>query len=103
MDEDLHVKESLCVCVYEGVGLCLHTNMPIYVDTGSQPDARSHVARSKWYHTAEMQVGLETDPSEMLNEIIRTTRKGGIVSDVGCALEKPTGSDMAVRLPRPAC
>ena len=42
-------------------------------------------ARSKWYHKAEMEVGLETDPSEMLNEIIRTTRPAGIVSDVGCA------------------
>ena len=54
-------------------------------DAVSQPDDWFHAARSKWYHTAEMQVGLETDPSEMLNEIIRTTRPAGIVSDVGCA------------------
>lgn len=43
-----------------------------------------HYAKS-WYHKAEMQLGLETDPSEMLNEMIRTVRKGGIISDVGCA------------------
>lgn len=40
-----------------------------------------------WYHRAEMKLGLETDPSEMLNVIIRTVRKGGIISDVGCALD----------------
>ncbi|CAF1058167.1 unnamed protein product [Didymodactylos carnosus] len=34
-------------------------------------------------HKAQMLVGLETDPSEMLNEMIMAVRKGGIISIVG--------------------
>jgi len=34
-------------------------------------------------HKAQMLVGLETDPSEILNEMIMAVRKGGIVSIVG--------------------
>lgn len=41
-----------------------------------------HYTRA-WYDKVEIQLGLETDPSEMLNEIIHTVRKGGIISDVG--------------------
>lgn len=37
-------------------------------------------------HRAEMTLGLETDPSDMMNEIFTTVRKGGRVSVVGVYL-----------------
>lgn len=41
--------------------------------------------RSKWWNKVEMALMLETDPSEILNEIITAVRKGGKVSVVGGA------------------
>ncbi|CAF1048528.1 unnamed protein product [Didymodactylos carnosus] len=41
-----------------------------------------HYARSI-LHKAQMLVGLETDPSDVLNEIIMAVRKGGMISIVG--------------------
>ncbi|KAJ3040706.1 hypothetical protein HDV00_010599 [Rhizophlyctis rosea] len=41
-----------------------------------------HYARSPM-HRAQMLVGIETDPSEILNEMIMAVRKGGLISIVG--------------------
>lgn len=43
---------------------------------------------SSWVDKAEMAVGLETDPSHVMNEIFTTARKGGRVSVVGVYLGK---------------
>ena len=41
---------------------------------------------STWLHKAEMAVGLETDPADVMNEIFTTVRKGGRISVVGVYL-----------------
>ena len=38
---------------------------------------------SKWWNKVEMALMLETDPSEILNELITNVRKGGKISVVG--------------------
>ena len=41
------------------------------------------VACSKWWNKVEMALMLETDPSEIINELITSVRKGGKISVVG--------------------
>jgi threonine dehydrogenase-like Zn-dependent dehydrogenase len=42
-----------------------------------------NLRRSKWWNKVEMALMLETDPSEILNELISGVRKGGKISVVG--------------------
>jgi threonine dehydrogenase-like Zn-dependent dehydrogenase len=54
-------------------GLCVHINLPA---------VGFHYTNS-WLHWFETALKLETDPSEIVNELIECCRKGGRISIVG--------------------
>ena len=48
-----------------------------------QVTATHLLCRSKWWNKMEMTLMVETDPSEIINELIKGVRKGGRIGVVG--------------------
>lgn len=77
----VYVQKWILAWPWNSCRLCLFGNAG--PDVGIEAVGFHYV--KAWYHRAEMKLDLEADPSESLNEIIHTVRKGGIISDVGYA------------------